>query len=88
LGSACARPALKQRTLSGVILNEAADMPSAATYRHRFQNLRRAYELVGYTPVRDYSYLAINRALRVLHQEHITQIISQLSSVGARLCAG
>jgi DNA invertase Pin-like site-specific DNA recombinase len=71
--------------LSGVIINEAANMPAAATYRHRFQNLRRAYELVGYTPARDYSYLAINRALRVLHQEHITQIISQLATAGAQI---
>lgn len=80
------RDLLKQRgTLSGLIINEAADMPSVATYRHRFQNLRRAYELVGYTPARDYSYLAINRAMRVLHQEHVTRIVNELSMVGARV---
>jgi DNA invertase Pin-like site-specific DNA recombinase len=80
------RDLLKQQgTLSGVIINEAADMPSAAAYRHRFQNLRRAYELVGYTPARDYSYLAINRAMRVLHQEHVARIINELSTVGARI---
>jgi DNA invertase Pin-like site-specific DNA recombinase len=45
--------------LSGIIINEAPDMPSTATYANRFQSLRRAYELVGYTPARDYSYLAI-----------------------------
>jgi DNA invertase Pin-like site-specific DNA recombinase len=71
--------------LSGIIINEAADMPSAATYRHRFQNLRRAYELVGYTPARDYSYLAINRALRLLHQDHLLQIMNQLSTTGAQI---
>jgi DNA invertase Pin-like site-specific DNA recombinase len=80
------RDLLKQHgTLSGIIINEAADMPSAATYRHRFQNLRRAYELVGYTPARDYSYLAINRALRVLHQEHVAFISDQLSTAGAHI---
>jgi DNA invertase Pin-like site-specific DNA recombinase len=80
------RTLLKQHgMLSGVIINEAADMPSAATYSHRFQNLLRAYELVGYTPTRDFSYLAINRALRVLHEEHIVQIIKQLSIAGARV---
>jgi DNA invertase Pin-like site-specific DNA recombinase len=80
------RELLKQHgLLSGVIINEASHMPAAATYRHRFQNLRRAYELVGYAPARDYSYLVINRALRILHQEHITQIISQLSTAGARI---
>src|SRR5262249_19268729 len=72
-------------TLSGVIINEAPNMPSAATYRYRFQNLQRAYELIGYTPARDYSFLAINRALRTLHQEHIAQIISQLSTAGAHV---
>ncbi len=82
----CLRELLQKRgVLSGIIINEAADMPSAATYRHRFQNLRRAYELVGYTPRRDYSYLAINRALRVFHQEHIAQIISQLLGAGAHI---
>jgi DNA invertase Pin-like site-specific DNA recombinase len=82
----CLRTLLKQHgKLSGVIISEAPDMPSAATYRHRFQHLRRAYELIGYTPARDYSYLAINRALRVLHQQHITQIITQLSTVGANI---
>jgi len=25
-------------------------------YRHRFGSLIRAYELIGYTPVRDYRY--------------------------------
>lgn len=75
---------LKQHgTLSGMIINEAPDTPSAATYRHRFQNLRRAYELIGYTPARDYTYLAINQALRVLHQEHVIHIIETLTSAGA-----
>jgi hypothetical protein len=68
-----------------VIINEAPDMPSAATYRHRFQNLRRAYELIGYTPARDYSYIATNRALRELHAEHINFIIGQLAAADAHI---
>jgi len=80
------RVLLKQHgRLSGLIINEAADMPSAMTYSHRFQTLRRAYELVGYTPARDYSYLAVNRALRIFYEKHIMQIISQLSTAGARM---
>lgn len=70
-------------TLSGIIINEAAGMPSAATYATRFQSLRRAYELVGYTPARDYSYLATNRALRALHQEHVDNLTTALAGVGA-----
>ena len=69
--------------LSGLIINEAAGMPSTATYANRFHSLRRAYELVGYTPARDYSYLAINRALRALHREHLNRITNELADVGA-----
>lgn len=73
----------KHGMLSGLIINEAADMPSTAIYANRFQSLRRAYELIGYTPARDYSYLAINRALRALHHEHLTHITNELIAVGA-----
>ena len=69
--------------LSGLIINVTADMPSAAVYASRFHSLRRAYELVGYTPARDYSYLAINRALRALHAEQLTSITDNLAEVGA-----
>src|SRR5262249_41119946 len=34
---------------------------------------------------RDYSYLAVNRALRVLHQESVAHIISLLSTAGANV---
>lgn len=78
------RDLFKQRgTLSGLIINETDGMPSSMTYSHRFQSLRRAYELVGYTPQRDYSYLAINRTLRVLHREQLEAITNQLTAVGA-----
>jgi len=69
--------------LSGLIINEAVDTPSTSVYANRFQSLRRAYELIGYTPARDYSYLAINRALRVFHNEHVVHITNELIAVGA-----
>jgi DNA invertase Pin-like site-specific DNA recombinase len=71
--------------LSGIIINETTSMPSTATYCNRFQSLRRAYELVGYTTTRDYSYLAINRALRAFHYEHLTLITNQLAAVEANV---
>jgi hypothetical protein len=71
--------------LSGIIINESTSMPSTATYCNRFQSLRRAYELVGYTTTRDYSYLAINRALRAFHHEHLTLIKNQLAAVEANV---
>jgi len=80
------RNLLRQRgVLSGIIINEAPGMPSTATYASRFQSLRRAYELIGYALARDYSYLATNRALRTLHREHLTKIVSAMAAVGARV---
>ena len=70
-------------TLSGVIINETAGMPSTATYCHRFQNLRRAYELVGYQPERDYSFVETNKALRRFHQDQYASIVNSLEQAGA-----
>ena len=42
-------------------------MPSSSTFRHRFGSLIRAYQLVGYTPDRDFRYMETNRALRAVH---------------------
>ena len=50
--------------LSGLIIDELEDMPSSSTYRQRFGSLMRAYELVGWSPSRDYRYLETNRFLR------------------------
>jgi hypothetical protein len=72
-------------TLSGIIINETDGMPSAATYGTRFGSLRRAYELVGYTPARDDSFLAINRALRAFHDEQVTAIVTQVTAAGAHV---
>ena len=47
--------------LSGLVIDEHDDMPSSSTFRHRFGSLVRAYQLVGYTPARDYRYIETNR---------------------------
>jgi DNA invertase Pin-like site-specific DNA recombinase len=72
-------------TLSGILIDETEDMPSSAVYRHRFGSLVRAYELIGYTPVRDYRYVETNRALRELHRRQYASIIDQLRESGARV---
>src|SRR5262249_25187568 len=41
-------------SLSGILIDETDDMPSSTIYRHRFGSLVRAYELIGYTPLRDF----------------------------------
>ena len=46
--------------LSGIVIDESDMLPSSSAYRSRFGSLLRAYELVGYTPERDYRYIATN----------------------------
>lgn len=68
--------------LSGLIIDEAEGMPSAAAYAHRFGNLIRAYQAVGFTPDRDYQYLEVNQFLRRLHPEIVGQTERMIAEVG------
>lgn len=68
--------------LSGLVIDESDGMPSASIYVHRFGSLIRAYQLVGYTPDRDYRYLEINRHLRRMHPEIVTEIEGQIAGLG------
>jgi hypothetical protein len=65
-------------SLSGIVIDEADDMPSSAVYASRFGGLSRVYALIGYTPLRDLRYIDINRAMRRYHQAHYSLIISRL----------
>ena len=53
--------------LSGIVIDELEFGPSSSAYRSRFGSLIRAYELIGFTPERDYRYIEINRALRRMY---------------------
>lgn len=68
--------------LSGLIIDEAEGMPSSAAYIHRFGSLIRAYEAVGFTPDRDYQFLEINKFLRKLHPEIISQTERTIANLG------
>ena len=68
--------------LSGLVINEAEGMPCAAVYAHRFGSLVRAYQLVGFTPDRDYRYVEINRLLRRMHPDLVQQIERQIADLG------
>ncbi|MBX6741819.1 MAG: recombinase family protein [Acetobacteraceae bacterium] len=68
--------------LSGLIIDEAEGLPSSSAYQSRFGSLLRVYQLVGFTPKRDYRYLEINRLLRRLHPEIVAEIIAGISRVG------
>jgi DNA invertase Pin-like site-specific DNA recombinase len=69
-------------TLSGLIIDEQDDMPSSAAYRSRFGSLRRAYELVGFTPRRDYRYVETNKFLRALHPTIVQDMIAAIETHG------
>ena len=71
--------------LSGVVIDEAEGMPSSSAYIHRFGSLVRAYQLVGFTPDRDYRYLEINRALRQMHPGVVTQTERRISDLGGHV---
>lgn len=68
--------------ISGLLIDEEEAMPSSAAFRHRFGSLIRAYSLVGYTPETDYSFIEINRFLRLKHPEVVQEVISRLAALG------
>lgn len=72
-----------QGTLSGIIINEQKDMPSPSAYANRFGSLLRAYELVGYTPERDYAYVEINRYLRRMYPEVLDSMLEKIRLHGS-----
>ncbi len=68
--------------ISGLIIDERADMPSSSAYRSRFGSLLRAYQLIGYRPARDYRFLQINQRLRELHPEILAEIHAGIAGIG------
>lgn len=73
--------------LSGLIIDEREDMPSASAYRHRFGSLIRAYSLIGYIPDRDYSYIEINRQIRDTYPAVVAAIVRGFELCGAGVSA-
>ena len=71
--------------LSGLVIDEASDLPSSAAYRGRFGSLVRAYHLVGFTPDRDYRYIDINRALREMHPTVVEATIKGIEGIGGKV---
>jgi DNA invertase Pin-like site-specific DNA recombinase len=68
--------------LSGIIIDELEFGPSSSAYRTRFGSLIRAYELIGFTPDRDYRYIEINRALRRMYPDLIACAIRGIEEIG------
>jgi DNA invertase Pin-like site-specific DNA recombinase len=74
-----------QGALSGLIIDERDDMPSSSVYRSRFGSLIRAYKLVGFTPNRDYRYIEINRLLRRMHPQAVSDVVDGILRAGGRV---
>ena len=68
--------------LSGLVINEADGLPSSGAYASRFGSLIRAYQLVGFTPDRDYRYVEVNRALRAMYPGLVGTIIAGIERAG------
>lgn len=70
--------------ISGVFIDESDTAPSSTAYQSRFGSLLRAYQLVGFTPDRDYRYIQINRDLRRMHPQVVAEVIAGVADVGGR----
>jgi DNA invertase Pin-like site-specific DNA recombinase len=68
--------------LSGLVIDETDQLPSSSAYQSRFGSLLRAYEMVGYAPDRDYRYIEINRALRRMYPQIVTDVIAGVEGAG------
>jgi hypothetical protein len=71
--------------LSALIIDEAEDLPSSSAYRSRFGSLVRAYQLIGFTPERDYQYVEINRILRRVHADVISEVLAEIAKMGGQI---
>lgn len=69
--------------LSSQLIDSTEDMPSSSAYRTRFGSLINAYRLGGYEPDRDYRYLDVNRELRAIYPQLLSDVIHRLGAVGA-----
>ncbi len=71
--------------LSGLLIDEAENVASSSVYRSRFGSLLRAYQLVGYTPERDYAFLETNRQIRLMHPKVVAGVIERIRQLGGAI---
>lgn len=67
--------------LSGFVIDEDGAV-STGLIGSRFGSLRRAYEMIGYSPERDYSFIEINRRIRSLYPGIVDAACQQISVFG------
>ena len=71
--------------LSGMVINQAPDLPNSGTYINRFGSLSRAYELVGFHTNRSTDFIEVNRRLRRLHPEIIERTENTIAELGGKI---
>jgi DNA invertase Pin-like site-specific DNA recombinase len=75
----------KHGMLSGLLIDDTESMPSSSVYRTRFNSLVKAYQLVGFTPERNYEFLETNRFMRKMHYKTVTDVLSTIKNMGAQI---
>ena len=73
----------KHGRVSGILIDEEEGLPSSTAYQGRFGGLLRAYQLIGYAPEIDYSYIEVNRRLRKRHPKLVAEVVAQLEAQGS-----
>ena len=73
----------KRGHISGLIIDEDEGMPSSTVFRSRFGSLLKAYQMIGYDPDIDYSFIEINRHLRKMSPEFVVSTIAKIRELGA-----
>ncbi len=73
-----------QGRLSALIIDEADFLPHSSLISTRFGGLLRAYRMIGYTPKRDYQYVAINQRLRAIHAEIVADVVNSIEHLCGR----
>jgi DNA invertase Pin-like site-specific DNA recombinase len=73
----------KNGRISGFLIDETENLPSSSAFRNRFGSLVSAYQLIGYDPEIDYSFIEINRQIRKRHPEIMAEIIEKLRQIGS-----
>lgn len=72
----------REGRLSGFLIDETDGMASSSVYRGRFSSLVRAYQLIGYTPDRDYQFIETKRQLRLMHPKVVEDAVARMRQLG------
>jgi DNA invertase Pin-like site-specific DNA recombinase len=72
----------REGRLCGLLIDETEGIASSSIYRTRFGSLIRAYQLIGYSPDRDYRYIETNRQLRLMYPQVIADSMGRIRQLG------